>query len=62
VLTAALMLTPAATAGLAANDGGGTGGYSQLPACGPIFYGVTLHVQGFNWRCVHAAPDHWIPS
>jgi hypothetical protein len=54
------VLTPAATAGLAANDGGGTGGYSQLPACGPIFYGVTLHVQGFNWFCVHAAPDHWI--
>lgn len=40
--------------------GGGGGGYQQLPTCGPAFYGVTLYVQGYLWRCVHANPDHWV--
>lgn len=42
------------------NYGDGGGGYSQLPACGPAFYGVELYVQGHLWRCIDAAPDHWI--
>ena len=44
----------------ASNEGGGGGGYSQLPACGPSYYGTTLYVQGYFWRCVHGTPDHWV--
>lgn len=45
---------------LPGNEGGGSGGYTQLPACGPSFYGITLYVQGYAWRCAHATPDHWV--
>lgn len=44
------------------NEGGGSGGYSQLPTCGPAYYGVTLYVQGHYWRCIHSTPDHWVLS
>jgi hypothetical protein len=38
----------------------GGGGYGDLPTCGPAFYGVTLYVHGYFWRCIHASPDHWV--
>jgi hypothetical protein len=42
----------------ASNEGGGSGGYSQLPACGPGYWGQTLYVQSRFWRCVFGS-DHW---
>jgi hypothetical protein len=44
------------------NYGGGDSGYSQLPACVPAYYGVTLVVQGYRWKCINATLDHWVLS
>jgi len=35
------------------------GGYTQLPQCGPSYYGVTLYYQGLYWTCIKSSPDHW---
>jgi hypothetical protein len=42
------------------NSDGGGGGFNQLPTCGPVYYGVSMYVQGHWWTCIHAAPDHWV--
>jgi hypothetical protein len=41
------------------NYGGGGDGYSQLPQCGPAYWGQTLYTQGFFWYCASGS-NHWV--
>jgi hypothetical protein len=45
---------------LYSTEGGGGGGYTYLPTCGPVYFGVVLYFQNKLWKCIDASPDHWI--
>jgi hypothetical protein len=60
LLIGLVLALAANAAGPSTNEGGSGGGYQQLPTCGAPYYGTVLYVQGYLWRCVRAAPDHWV--